>query len=253
MIEFSFMTDVGKVRTHNEDSGGVFKNKHGILAVVADGMGGHRAGDIASAMTTDYFHKLWGENPEILTVKEAESWLQEQFEQLNAQLYAYAKNNEECQGMGTTLVVALCTTDFVTIAHIGDSRAYIGNEFGFQQKTTDHSLVQELVRTGEITKDEAEDHPRKNVLLRALGTETEMKMDLTTLQVEAEQYIVLCSDGLTNKVSNDELSEFIKSGKPLATIAKDCVDLANQRGGEDNITIAIVYYPSHSQEMEQQK
>ncbi len=252
-MDFSFMTDVGRVRSHNEDSGGIFKNNFGILAVVADGMGGHRAGDIASTMATEYFHHSWTQNPEITTVKAAESWVKEQFEVLNEQLYSYAKNNEECQGMGTTLVVALCMEEFVTIAHIGDSRAYIGNDFGFQQKTTDHSLVQELVRTGEITEDEAEHHPRKNVLLRALGTEVEIKMDLVTLQVESEQFVVLCSDGLTNKVSAEELREFVQSGESLTAIAKKCIDLANERGGEDNITVALVYYPSGRDEMENEQ
>lgn len=242
------MTDVGQVRTHNEDSGGIFKNERGILAVVADGMGGHRAGDIASSMVTDYFREVWGKNPLISTVKEAEQWIKEQFEALNAKLYAYAQQHEECQGMGTTVVAAICMKDFVTIAHIGDSRAYIGNEDGFKQKTTDHSLVQELVRSGQITEDEAEHHPRKNVLLRALGTEEEIKFDVQSLQVEDEQYVVLCTDGLTNKVSADEISEFIREGKSLAEIAKKCIDVANERGGEDNITVAFVHYPSQEKE-----
>lgn len=247
-MEFTFRTDVGQVRSHNEDSGGVFRNKTGILAMVADGMGGHRAGDVASSMATDYFREIWENNPELLSVKEAENWLKEQFEQLNKLLYTHAQKNAECQGMGTTLVVALCTEEFVSIAHIGDSRAYIGNEFGFNQKTADHSLVQELVRTGQITEEEAEHHPRKNVLLRALGTETEMKLDTTTLQVEDEQIVLLCSDGLTNKVSINELNEYVQSGEALPTIAERCIELANERGGEDNITVALVYYPRSSQE-----
>lgn len=247
------MTDVGQVRPHNEDSGGVFKNDLGILAVVADGMGGHRAGDIASSMVTDYFRDVWEKNPSISTVKEAEQWVKEQFEALNKKLFTYAQENVECQGMGTTVVVALCMDDFVTIAHIGDSRAYIGNEFGFKQKTTDHSLVQELVRTGEITEDEAENHPRKNVLLRALGTEEDIKFDVSSLQVEEEQFVVLCTDGLTNKVTADELSELITSGDSLTAIAKKCIDLANERGGEDNITIAIVHYPKKDRSQENER
>ncbi|NEU29421.1 Stp1/IreP family PP2C-type Ser/Thr phosphatase [bacterium LRH843] len=249
-MECVFRTDVGRVRSHNEDSGGVFKNENGTLAIVADGMGGHRAGDVASAMATDYFRNMWREKPKISSVKEAENWLKDQFEQLNSLLYTHAEKNEECQGMGTTLVAALCTEEFVTIAHIGDSRAYIGNEFGFSQKTTDHSLVQELVRTGQITEDEAEHHPRKNVLLRALGTEIETKMDITTLQVEEEQIVLLCSDGLTNKVSSDELNEHIQSGESIEKIAKRMITLANERGGEDNISVALIYYPSQLKEME---
>ncbi|TWI55112.1 Stp1/IreP family PP2C-type Ser/Thr phosphatase [Halalkalibacter nanhaiisediminis] len=246
-MEFTFRTAVGRVRSHNEDSGGVFKNQTGVLALVADGMGGHRAGDVASAMATDYFRTIWGEDLHISSVVEAENWLKGHFEQLNTRLYTHAKQNAECQGMGTTLVVALCTEDFVSIAHIGDSRAYIRNEFGFHQKTTDHSLVQELVRTGQITEEEAEHHPRKNVLMRALGTEAETKIDITTLLAEGEQIILLCSDGLTNKVSIDELNEFVYSDESLDDIAKKCIDLANERGGEDNITVALVSYPSRSE------
>ncbi|GAE33903.1 Stp1/IreP family PP2C-type Ser/Thr phosphatase [Halalkalibacter akibai] len=241
-MEFTFQTDVGKVRAHNEDSGGVFENKFGILAVVADGMGGHRAGDVASAMATDYLRDLWAKEQEIISVKEAEKWLVEQFELLNKKLYTHAKNHEECYGMGTTLVVALCTKEFISIAHIGDSRAYLFNEFGFQQKTNDHSLVQELVRNGQITEEEAEHHPRRNVLLRALGTETEIKIDVTTLQTEEDQLVLLCSDGLTNKLSSDDLKGHLEKQVPIHEKAKELIHLANERGGEDNITVAIVQY-----------
>ncbi|WP_332690157.1 Stp1/IreP family PP2C-type Ser/Thr phosphatase [Halalkalibacter lacteus] len=245
-MEFTFRTDVGKVRAHNEDSGGVFKNDIGILAVVADGMGGHRAGDVASAMTTDFLRSTWENVPEISSVVEAEKWLVSQFELLNEQLYSHADEHEECRGMGTTLVVALCTEEFISIAHIGDSRAYVFNEFGFHLKTSDHSLVQELVRNGQISQEEAEHHPRRNVLLRALGTEREIKIDVTTLQVEEEQSILLCSDGLTNKITNDELKSHLEDEDKLSSKAEKLINLANERGGEDNITVALIHYTSGS-------
>ncbi|MDT8859076.1 Stp1/IreP family PP2C-type Ser/Thr phosphatase [Alkalihalobacillus sp. MEB130] len=247
-MEFTFRTDVGKIRAHNEDSGGVFKNDIGVLAVVADGMGGHRAGDVASAMTTTYLQDVWGEVEEMATVVDAEKWLIEQFEQINEHLYAHAEKHSECRGMGTTLVVALCTEEFISIAHIGDSRAYIYNEFGFQLKTSDHSLVQELVRNGQISEEEAEHHPRRNVLLQALGTEREIKIDVTTLQVEEEQHVLLCSDGLTNKVNHDELKAHLEGAGELSIKAEKLVHLANERGGEDNITVALVHYKEESNE-----
>ncbi|MFC0473125.1 Stp1/IreP family PP2C-type Ser/Thr phosphatase [Halalkalibacter kiskunsagensis] len=243
-MEFTFRTDVGKVRAHNEDSGGVFKNDIGILAVVADGMGGHRAGDVASSMTTDYFRSVWERTPEISSVVEAEQWLLSHFELINEQLYSHADEHEECRGMGTTLVIALCTEEFITIAHVGDSRAYVFNEFGFHLKTSDHSLVQELVRNGQISEEEAEHHPRRNVLLRALGTEREIKIDVTTLQVEEDQSILLCSDGLTNKVTNDELKLHLDENDDLSSKAEKLITLANERGGEDNITVALIHYSS---------
>jgi protein phosphatase len=241
-MEFTFRTDIGRVRSHNEDSGGVFKNNVGLLAVVADGMGGHRAGDVASAMSTNYFRELWEEEHTITSVLEAERWLAEHFDILNKELYDHAQQNEECHGMGTTLVVALCTDEFISIAHVGDSRAYIYNEFGFQLKTNDHSLVQELVRNGQISEEEAEHHPRRNVLLRALGTEKEIKIDITTLQVEDNQFVLLCSDGLTNKLSGDDLKWHLDEEKALHEKAEQLIKLANERGGEDNITVAIVHF-----------
>ncbi|WP_332630715.1 Stp1/IreP family PP2C-type Ser/Thr phosphatase [Halalkalibacter flavus] len=252
-MEFTFRTDVGKVRAHNEDSGGVFKNDIGVLAVVADGMGGHRAGDVASAMTTSYLRDVWKEVKEIASVVDAEKWLIEQFERINEQLYSHAEEHPECRGMGTTLVVALCMEEFISIAHIGDSRAYVYNEFGFQLKTSDHSLVQELVRNGQISEEEAEHHPRRNVLLRALGTESEIKIDVTTLQVEEEQQILLCSDGLTNKVSNDELKAHLEGFDELPSIADKLINLANERGGEDNITVAIIDFKDKSDERSKQQ
>ncbi|WP_227935766.1 Stp1/IreP family PP2C-type Ser/Thr phosphatase [Alkalihalobacillus deserti] len=241
-MNFTFRTDIGRVRSHNEDSGGVFKNQIGLLAIVADGMGGHRAGDVASAMTIDYFRQIWEKEQEINSVVEAEKWLAEHFEKLNTELYTHAQQHEECHGMGTTIVIALCTEEFISIAHIGDSRAYVFNEFGFNLKTNDHSLVQELVRNGQISEEEAEHHPRRNVLLRAMGTEKEIKMETTTLQVEEDQLILLCSDGLTNKLSTEDLKWQIEKGDSLSERADGLIKLANERGGEDNITVAIVQY-----------
>lgn len=243
-MDFTFRTDVGKSRPHNEDSGGVFKNETGILAIVADGMGGHRAGDVASSMATDYFHSVWEKYTAFSSAAEVEKWVHEQCMELNERLYRHAQTYEDCQGMGTTLVIAVCTEEFVTIAHIGDSRAYISNQLGFQQKTADHSLVQELVRKGQLTEAEAEDHPRKNVLLRALGTEEEIEIDVVTLQVEEQQRILLCSDGLSNKVTEEELRSYVQSEEPIDEIANRLIAVANERGGEDNITVALVDYPS---------
>ncbi|WP_439108492.1 Stp1/IreP family PP2C-type Ser/Thr phosphatase [Alkalihalophilus lindianensis] len=243
-MHYTFQTNVGKVRTHNEDSGGVFSNEYGILAIVADGMGGHLAGDVASSMSVSFLEKEWAKVQAVMTAKEAEKWLTEQCTRLNEYLYDHAMNHKECQGMGTTIVAALCTEEFVSLAHVGDSRVYIGNEFGFKLKTSDHSLVQELVNTGQITEEEAEHHPRKNVLLRALGTERAIKVDVQTLQVEEQQIIMLCSDGLSNKMETDEMEAILQADEPIETRAETFITKANERGGEDNISIAIVEYPN---------
>ncbi|WP_100404524.1 Stp1/IreP family PP2C-type Ser/Thr phosphatase [Bacillus solitudinis] len=243
---FSFKTDVGLVRSHNEDNGGVFTNKFGLLAVVADGMGGHLAGDVASSMTVKHLKEAWYQATSLQSVKEAEEWIVQQFEHVNQSLFEHALSNPECQGMGTTIVGAICTDDFVTIGHVGDSRAYLVNEYGFSLKTDDHSLVHELVRTGQISKEEAEHHPRKNVLLRALGTEKQIKIDVVSLQAEEQQTLLLCSDGLSNKLNNEEMNHLLLEEGSLEDKADSFIRLANERGGEDNITVALIQYQDES-------
>jgi PPM family protein phosphatase len=239
-----FMTDRGKVRLHNEDNGGIFMNPHGQrLAIVADGMGGHRAGDVASEMTIQHLKVLWETSALIHTAEEAEQWLQESVLQVNQEIFQHSLNNTECEGMGTTIVASICTNLFATVVNIGDSRCYLLNETGFKQLTEDHSLVNELVRSGQISKEDAEHHPRKNVLLRALGTEESVEMDIKTIIYEEGDVLLLCSDGLSNKVSQEEMESILTDNNmSLEDKATEFIKRANQYGGEDNITLAIVEY-----------
>lgn len=246
-----FMTDQGKVRQHNEDSGGVILNLEGHrLAIVADGMGGHRAGDVASEMTLEELSKQWQQARGIKTADTAEKWLKENILKVNDLLFEHAKNNPDCDGMGTTIVTAICTEYFATVANIGDSRCYLLNESGFNQVTEDHSLVNELVRFGQITKEDAEHHPRKNVLLRALGTEEKVEMDIKTIMFEDGDRLLLCSDGLSNKVSDKEMKEILANDEKLEQKAAKLISLANDYGGEDNITLAIVEFSKPSEGVE---
>jgi PPM family protein phosphatase len=243
-----FMTDQGRVRQHNEDAGGIFVNKDGNrLAIVADGMGGHRAGDVASEMTISHLKNEWDGSDGISTAGDAESWLRGQITSVNSLLFNHAMNNLECDGMGTTVVAAISTNRFVTIANIGDSRCYLLNESGFKQVTEDHSLVNELVRTGQISREDAEHHPRKNVLLRALGTEKAVEMDVKTIIFEEGDILLLCSDGLSNKVNEKEMSAILTNEDPLEYKAATLISLANENGGEDNITLAIVEFADFSE------
>ncbi|CAM3743312.1 Stp1/IreP family PP2C-type Ser/Thr phosphatase [Mesobacillus thioparans] len=239
-----FMTDRGKVRLHNEDNGGIFMNSHGQrLAIVADGMGGHRAGDVASEMTIQHLKVLWEKSTKIHTAEQAEQWLQQSVSQVNQEIYQHSLNHTECEGMGTTIVAAICTNLFATVVNIGDSRCYLQNETGFKQLTEDHSLVNELVRSGQISKEDAEHHPRKNVLLRALGTEESVEMDIKTIIFEEEDMLLLCSDGLSNKVTEEEMESIINDkSMSMEEKAAEYIKRANQYGGEDNITLAIVEY-----------
>lgn len=250
-MEAVFRTDVGQIRPHNEDDGAFMMDHQGqMLALVADGMGGHQAGDVASKMTKEYLLKKWEENTKSFTPKEAEQWLQEIIVEVNNHLFEHAKENPQCEGMGTTLVVAICNNQFVTVANVGDSRVYLKTPEGIKQLTDDHSLVGELVRSGQITEDEAMFHPRKNVLLRALGTEPSLKVDIDTINWDAGSYLVLCSDGLTNKLTEEDINERLEIGKDLKEMADQLVQLANERGGEDNITITIVHHTSEGSDAE---
>jgi PPM family protein phosphatase len=243
-----FRSDRGKVRQHNEDNGGIFINPEGVrFAVVADGMGGHRAGDVASRMTIEHMRESFGETQAFHTPQEAESWLREKIEQVNRVLFEHSEQNTECQGMGTTIVAAICTGKFATIANIGDSRCYLYNESGFKQVTEDHSLVNELVRSGQISREDAENHPRKNVLLRALGTEKNVDMDITTIVFEEGDMLLLCSDGLSNKVSEKEMLDTVRDERSIEEKADSLITLANLYGGEDNITLVLVQFYDESE------
>lgn len=244
-----FITDRGQMRSLNEDAGGIFYNEAGqLLAIVADGMGGHLAGEVASQLAVSIIKEQWEAEASIHTPVEAEHWLKDMMARVNATIYEKSLEKEEYEGMGTTVVLSICTTDFVSIAHIGDSRCYLLNETNFELLTSDHSLVNELIRTGQITKMDAEQHPRKNVLLKAVGTEEIVHADIETINWETNNRLLLCSDGLTNKVPDEEIEQLLRETENIADLTKEFIHLANERGGEDNITIAIIQKASSSQE-----
>lgn len=245
-----FKTDTGQVRDHNEDAGGLFLNESGqLLAVIADGMGGHQAGDVASQLAATLLQDKW-ENTHLFTMPgDAEQWLKTAIKEVNDKIMAHAKEHEECKGMGTTVVAVVCTNEFISIAHIGDSRCYIVNESGFKQVTEDHSLVNELVRSGQISKEEAEHHPRKNVLLQALGIESNIHIDIRSLGWEQGNILLLCTDGLTNKLTDKELTAYIAEQEKIEYTAQQLIDLANERGGEDNISLLIIHHSQANEEV----
>ncbi|MBG9768008.1 protein-serine/threonine phosphatase PrpC [Bacillus vallismortis] len=247
-------TDTGKIRQHNEDDAGIFKGKDDfVLAVVADGMGGHLAGDVASKMAVKAMGEKWNEAETIPVAPAAcENWLNEQILAVNSKIYEHAQAHEECQGMGTTIVCALFTGKTVSVAHIGDSRCYLLQDSDFIQVTEDHSLVNELVRTGEISREDAEHHPRKNVLTKALGTDQSVSIDTRSFDIEPGDKLLLCSDGLTNKVEGTELKDILQSDQAPQEKVNLLVDKANQNGGEDNITAVLLELALHVEEGEDQ-
>lgn len=236
-----FITDRGQVRSVNEDAGGIYANSSGqLLTIVADGMGGHKAGEVASDLMVFSIKEFWEHSEEIQTPGQAEEWLTKTLERINTIIYQKSLKAEKYTGMGTTAVISICTDDYVTVANIGDSRCYLLNESGFLQITDDHSYVNELVRTGQISVEDAEQHPKKNLLLRAIGTEETVKSDVKSISWDQKDKLLLCSDGLTNKVSDDEIASLLRSNDSISVISKKLIEIANERGGEDNITLAII-------------
>lgn len=244
-----FRTDRGKVRIHNEDQGGIFykENPFMIFAVIADGMGGHKAGDVASEMAVSKLKEAW--ETELLTDSPSsiELFLEEQIKHVNLEIHEHSMTHEECEGMGTTIVGVICTDKTATIVNVGDSRCYLLNESGFKQVTEDHSLVNELVRSGQISKEDAAHHPRKNVILRALGTEKSVDVDIKTINIEEGDRLLLCSDGLSDKLSESEIETIITGSESLDHIAGTYIQKANENGGEDNITLVILLHSFESE------
>lgn len=236
-MEVLFKTDCGKLRDHNEDNGGAFVKGDAVLALIADGMGGHLAGEEASALAVQSMQESW-EQYEPGGVDE--KWLEEAVNKANRTIFNHAAANPECKGMGTTLVAAVCHPTHVTIANVGDSRGYLLSNNVIQQVTEDHSLVNELVKAGQLSEEDAAYHPRKNVLIRALGTDQKTKIDLFKVQWSESNCLLLCSDGLSNLVTNETMKQVLLSDKTIHEKASELIQYANDAGGNDNISVTLV-------------
>ena len=242
-MQFEVLSDIGKKRVVNEDGAAVFTLPEGItLAVIADGMGGHRGGDFASSTSIkvigEEFMKLAdsSNNEEV----DWQEWIKETVFQVNRLLFNYAVDNEEFKGMGTTLEVVLVHGQSCLISHIGDSRIYSINAEGAHQVTRDHSYVNVLLDNGEITEDEAAIHPQRNWILKALGSERTIEPDFFSITLEATDYLLICTDGLSNKVDAHSMQNIILSNSTLRDKTEALVNLANKMGGEDNISVILL-------------
>ncbi|MDJ0330781.1 Stp1/IreP family PP2C-type Ser/Thr phosphatase [Planococcus sp. S3-L1] len=242
MFQYVVESDTGKIRVVNEDSVAVLKRPSGLmLAIVADGMGGHKAGDVASQMTVDQLSHYFLEDDDtaFLTLDSKKEWLSGRIDTINRVVFDHSVANQECKGMGTTLIAALIEGDEGVLCHIGDSRAYLINET-IQQITRDHSYVNVLVDSGEITQAEAEAHPKKNWIVRALGTESGIERELIDFSFADASYLLICSDGLSNKIPKEELASIVRATAPLSQKGQELVNLANDLGGEDNISLILL-------------
>lgn len=238
-MQIAFQTDVGMVRKHNEDSGEVFTKGEHFLAVIADGMGGHKAGDIASQEALKVIKEAWGQFEE--NMGNIKDWIQSVLGDANKQIFQFSQENPETRGMGTTIVAALGTNKEVTVAHIGDSRCYLFSNGELKRVTDDHSLVQELVKSGQITEDEAEIHPRRNLIMKAVGTDETVEAELNVITWKTGDYLLLCSDGLSDKVSFKKIKEALdNSMETVADKVEKLITWAKDAGGEDNITAILI-------------
>ncbi len=229
-----FGTDVGNKRTLNEDYIGYFEDSTIGIFIIADGMGGHNAGEIASKLAVDTIIDYIKDNKESNDIREV---LDESIAEANRKIYKHSIVNEDCKGMGTTVTIAVVKDKHAVIGNVGDSRGYLFSNGILKRITKDHSLVQELLDNGTITNEEAFNHPNKNVITRAVGTNYTVKADYYDIDLEDIDRIILCSDGLTNEVTELELKNVLIENKKDS--CKALIELSNLKGGRDNISIII--------------
>lgn len=235
-----YITDTGKVRTHNEDSVMIVKNLTGeYLMLVADGMGGHKAGEVASSIVVNGFTNKFKLMETIGTKEEAVSWIRENVNELNDAIFKYTDEFEESRGMGTTLVLSVVTKDYILFGNVGDSSGFVMKKGKLYKVTKDHTLVNLLVETGELTKEEALNHPRKNVLMRALGANNPIDIDIFDVDIESDA-ILLCSDGLTNMLTVSQIEKVLNSELTMEEKIVKLIRKSNLRGGTDNVSIAYL-------------
>lgn len=236
-----YLTDTGRVREHNEDSVTILKNINGeYLCVVADGMGGHRKGEVASALTVAHLGKRFSESASIGTKIDAVNWLSDNIAEINKEILDYGEENENSKGLGTTVVAAIITKKFIIFANIGDSSGYVIKNNKLHKVTKPHTLVNLLVDAGDLTPEQALNHPKKNVLMKALGAAEKCEPDIFDVDNESTG-IFLCSDGLTGMLTDEQIEKVLL--KTDLTIEEKVVKLikkCNARGGTDNISIAYL-------------
>ena len=242
-MEAYYQTDPGKVRSHNEDSVTIVENLNKeYLVVVADGMGGHKAGEVASSLAVNELSRRFSELSSIGSKEEAVVWLKEIIDEINVKILKYAEEHVNASGLGTTCVCCIFTKDFLLFGNIGDSSGYVYKKGKLYKVTKDHTLVNILLESGELSESAAKVHPQKNVLMKALGAAEKIEMDIFDVERDVDG-IFLCSDGLTNMLTQEQMEKVLNDGElDLQEQVSKMIMKANMRGGTDNITIACVRF-----------
>lgn len=240
MMEIALLTDVGLKRSNNQDYVNCYTNRAGIdLLVLADGMGGHRAGHIASEMTATDLGAAWVDT-QLMTLNDVREWLVVAIDEENKKIHELGQT-EAYKGMGTTLEALVIIDNQMIYAHIGDSRVGIIRDGEYTRLTSDHSLVGALVRAGQITEEEAQHHPQKNFVTQSIGQADPIEPDIALKTLEVGDYVVVNSDGLTNMVSIEDIRDIVLSDVSLESKAETLIRFANNAGGTDNITVALIH------------
>lgn len=235
-----YLTDSGKVRDHNEDSVIILRNMdNDYLMAVADGMGGHSAGEVASSIAISYLSKHFQESFLHMSKMQAVSWIRDSVNEINSLIFEYVKDHPESKGMGTTLVMAILTEDYLLFGNIGDSSGFVMKDEKLHKVTYDHTLVNLLVSAGELTEEEASHHPKKNVLMKALGANDPIDIDIFDCDMSVTS-ILLCSDGLTNMLEEEQMEKVLLSDAEIEDKVIRLIKKANNRGGLDNISVAYL-------------
>lgn len=244
-MEISLITDIGQKRSNNQDFVNKFENKSGIpLIVLADGMGGHRAGNIASEMTVTDLGQAWV-NTEFTDLAQIRDWMLVTIADENRKIFELGQT-DDYKGMGTTIEAIAPVGNNVIYAHVGDSRIGLVRNGEYRLLTSDHSLVNELVKAGQLTEEEAASHPQKNIITQSIGQANPVEPDLGIQNLEAGDYLVVNSDGLTNMLNNDEIATVLMQEKSLDDKNRDLITLAKHRGGFDNITVVLLHIESEA-------
>lgn len=239
-MKYGYLTDPGKIRERNEDSVIVVENMAGeILMCVADGMGGHKDGEVASSIAITHISKRFKSISSVGNQDDAINWIQSTVSEANVEIFKYVSSHPESVGMGTTIVLAVLTPSFLLFGNIGDSSGYVMKNKKLHKITVDHTLVNLLVKSGELTETEAKEHPRKNVLMKALGANTNVEMDIFNVELNIEG-IMLCSDGLTNMLDDTQIAKVLNGEGTIEEKLQKLVFKSNNRGGSDNISIAYL-------------
>ncbi|HAB66794.1 MAG TPA: Stp1/IreP family PP2C-type Ser/Thr phosphatase [Firmicutes bacterium] len=236
-----YLTDSGKVRNHNEDSVTILKNANEEhLLIVADGMGGHRAGEVASSIVLNHMGKKFAETNSVGDKLSAINWMKNNISEINKEILDYTKEHPESTGMGTTCVMALLTDDYLLFGNIGDSSGFVFKNGKLTKVTHDHTLVNLLVAAGDLTEEEAKYHPKRNVLMKALGSSEKAEMDVFDVDRNVDG-ILLCSDGLTTMLTKEQIEKVLNDEE--LEIEEQVIKLirkSNARGGSDNISVAYL-------------